>query len=461
MTRTNEPGPAVLRSLRGLVWLYFALLLTEGILRKWILPELSWPLYLVRDPVVVAIYVLALRARIFPDTALVRAIAGLAALFGVAGLFAAIRGPVEGLPQNQFIVIAYGLRANFLHLPLIFVLPRILRSEDVIRIGRVTLLAAVPLAVLMVLQFQSPMVHWLNYGAGGTTGQMTAAMGHVRPSGFFAFNTELRQFLPIVFAFFLYGVLRRGSYSFPLTLVAGVALSMAIAVSGNRGVIGGVLVVMTTLILALILRVNLVSRLPRLAVIAVILGVGLTAFTFATEGLETLESRIESGGVRSTTVRMEMGGEPTLAEHFESGVVVRFFNWFTQPVEIVSEENVPLLGYGLGMGSPAGAKLLGYPGEQLLAEDEWARIVMESGPLLGFLFILLRCAIAVYIGLRAVRACMRGEPLALLLMGAIGVWLLVGLLDRAPNAGLIVWGAGLALAAADMSTEQKSTNEDR
>ena len=53
--------------IRRLIWLYLLLLIFEGVFRKWIVPQLSAPLLVVRDPVVVAIYVLALRARLFPQ----------------------------------------------------------------------------------------------------------------------------------------------------------------------------------------------------------------------------------------------------------------------------------------------------------------------------------------------------------------------------------------------------------
>src|SRR5438128_12425793 len=54
------------RHIRFLIWVYLILLILEGSLRKWIVPEYSNPLLVVRDPVVILIYILALRARVFP-----------------------------------------------------------------------------------------------------------------------------------------------------------------------------------------------------------------------------------------------------------------------------------------------------------------------------------------------------------------------------------------------------------
>src|SRR2546421_12220179 len=64
-TSVVEQSPAV-RGVRVLIWLYLILLLIEGALRKWAVPTLSDPLLIIRDPVVLAIYLLAWRANLFP-----------------------------------------------------------------------------------------------------------------------------------------------------------------------------------------------------------------------------------------------------------------------------------------------------------------------------------------------------------------------------------------------------------
>ena len=56
----------LLKNIKRLIWLYFFLLIFEGTLRKWVLPQFSDVLLVIRDPVALVIYYLALRARIFP-----------------------------------------------------------------------------------------------------------------------------------------------------------------------------------------------------------------------------------------------------------------------------------------------------------------------------------------------------------------------------------------------------------
>ncbi len=53
------------KSIQILVWLYFWLLIFEGALRKWIVPQLSTPLLIIRDPVLIGVYFLALRQGLF------------------------------------------------------------------------------------------------------------------------------------------------------------------------------------------------------------------------------------------------------------------------------------------------------------------------------------------------------------------------------------------------------------
>src|ERR1700720_1797566 len=157
--------------IRQLIWLYFWLLLIEGALRKWVLPQLSNPLLIIRDPIVLLIYVLAIRARVFPRNGWVLSLAIIA--FGSLAVSFIALWPY--LPPTRIaLVSAFGFRANFLHLPLIFLMPRVLRPEDVKRIGWWSLLLVLPMSLLMVAQFRAAPDSLLNRTATGE-GEMLAA----------------------------------------------------------------------------------------------------------------------------------------------------------------------------------------------------------------------------------------------------------------------------------------------
>ena len=197
-------GERPYRSLRLLIWLYFWLLLWEGALRKWIFPSMSTPLLIVRDPVVVLIYLVALAKGVFPFN---RYILLTVALGGLS--FAASLAVFDHLG-----IILFGLRTNFLHLPLIFLMSNVLHHEDVTRIGRWFLLLSVPMTFLVIWQFVSPQGAWINAAAGGELGgQMIATGGRIRPAGIFSFVTGMVSFLSVVTAFLLGAYLDRNKIS--------------------------------------------------------------------------------------------------------------------------------------------------------------------------------------------------------------------------------------------------------
>ena len=135
------------KNLKRLIWLYVFLLIVEGALRKWVAPSLSDPLLIVRDPVAIAIYGLAFLTGRFPINGFIIFIAGLAVASVAASLIAG---------QTNVLVLAYGLRINYGHLPLIWIMAETLTRKDVERMGCFLLLVAVPMTAVMIQQFRSP-----------------------------------------------------------------------------------------------------------------------------------------------------------------------------------------------------------------------------------------------------------------------------------------------------------------
>ena len=113
--------PEDLRPLRWLVFGYVALWVFEGALRKWLLPGLANPLLIVRDPVLLLMYGLAMAKGVFPRNAFIVWIAIIAGAAMVVSM---------GATETPLSVELFGLRSDFMHLPLVFLLPAIVRRED-------------------------------------------------------------------------------------------------------------------------------------------------------------------------------------------------------------------------------------------------------------------------------------------------------------------------------------------
>ena len=89
-------------------------------------------------------------------------------------------------------------------------------------------------------------------------------------------------------------------------------------------------------------------------------------------------------------------------------------------------DRLPFFGFGLGVGTNAGCKFITGQSGFLLSEAEWARALLENGPVLGLLFLLWRTALTIRIGWLSLRALGYGETLPIILFSASFVALLNG-----------------------------------
>ncbi len=99
------------------------------------------------------------------------------------------------------------------------------------------------------------------------------------------------------------------------------------------------------------------------------------------------------------------------------------------------------------MGTNAGAALLTGKTDYLLAEGEWARVILESGLILGLLYILLRIAILCWMGILCLKCAVAGNILPLLIFGACALTILNGQFGQPTTFGFAVLGGGLCLAS--------------
>jgi hypothetical protein len=409
-------------SLRLLIWLYFWLLLWEGALRKWIFPSMSTPLLLVRDPVVVLIYLVALAKGIFPFNRFVLLTFALAGLSLGASL----------LVFDHLGIILYGLRTNFLQIPMIFLMPKVLNQEDVNRIGRWFLLLSVPMTLLVIWQFLSPRGAWINAAAGGELGgQMIATGARIRPAGIFSFVTGMVSFLTVVAAFLFGGFLDRDTQPNWLCRLTIPCLMLSLVLSGSRSALVGVTIIVVAVLLVCARKFSRVRRVVAPGVFGYLVFVALCYLPLFREGLDVHEERFRAGG------------------GVERGILGRYLGELGESIDTAAA--TPLLGRGLGIGTNAGAALLTGSRGFLLGESEWSRVVAESGPILGYAYILLRLAICWYLLRQSWEALGGRQATPLLLVAATGVDLISGQFGQPATLGFVVFTSGLALASTNRS----------
>jgi hypothetical protein len=425
--------PRSLRTVRILIWVYMVLLIVEGALRKWALPGLSDPLLVVRDPVALAIYYFALRARNFPNnTWLV-----LLGLIGVPSALLTLLTLYSYFPFKAILLAdIYGFRSNFFHLPLIFVIASALNLEDVKKVGRWTLLLMIPMAVLMALQFQSSPDSFINKTVGAGEGlQLTTSGGKIRPPGTFSFISGPVFYLSVTMAFLIYGVLNKGLYKRWLLFASAAGLLIGVTVSGSRACVLAVVLVVMAILVILVVQPSAVNKVGGTLLALVVISLIAIRLPFFREGVHVLSDRfVDSAEVAETTV--------------VGGIIDRMIHEFTEPLSYLSK--IPLTGYGLGLGTAGGARFLVGQGTILLTENEWGRIIAESGPILGLAFILWRIALAAKLLTASLRALKLGEVLPILLFFCAFLTVLNGQLGQPTTLGFTVVLAGLCLAATNL-----------
>lgn len=430
----------VITHLKRWIWIYFFFLIFEGTFRKWLLPQFSDVLLVIRDPVVLVIYVLAIKARLFPRNSYILTLGIIALLSWLVSLV--VLEPYLAL-KPLILVTGFGFRSNFLHLPLIFVIGRALDADDVKKLGRWVLIGSIPMALLLAVQFNAAPDSFINRTAGlGETQQITAGGGKIRPPGTFSFVSGVIFYAAMSAAYLLYGALTRGAYRNWLLFSAGFALVVTIGVSGSRSVLLTVLVVVSTLLLIVVVRPSAVNQFGRNLLIAVVVLFIAARLPVFKEGVRILSDRFTA---------VAEAEETSIA----GGLLARTFSGFTEGILFIPR--APIGGYGLGIGTNGGAKFLTGRAMFLLTEGEWGRVVLESGPILGVAYLAWRTILTLNLGLFSFRQLRReGKILPLMLYAAGFLSLLDGQFGQPTNLGFAVFVCGLCLAAGNTTEPVES-----
>ncbi len=438
MTSANEPAR---RKLVVLVTLVYLLLIFEGALRKWLFPSLSQALFFVRDPFVLIAYWLAFRHGFFPkgNVFLVTGVAfGFVAMLLVAAQVLAAAGSVDGM----LLLAAYGWRNYFLYIPLAFLIGNVFQRPDLERIVKLTLILAVPTAVLVFLQFISPLDSPINVGFGTAGMQfrgLTVDPVHTRTMGFFTSDVGQKGFTVSALAMALALWLAPAKARFVkywMLIPATAAVLSCLAVSGSRGaMLHSGIVMIAAMASAAVVRGGGVSA--RAVIWPTVLGVVAVALypVLFPEGYSSFMGRWNAAAIVET-------------RYSSLGIIARALYGFVDFFSLLGDS--PILGYGLGLAGNASITLgIEIPGFTGWAETDWARHVVDLGPFLGILFIVYRIAFVTWLGLRCLSGARRaGEPMAILLFAFVGIDLLYGQISGHGSVNGYVWlFTGFCLAA--------------
>ncbi|WP_291275986.1 hypothetical protein [Flavobacterium sp.] len=427
------------RSINNAIFLFYILLFAEGILRKWILPPLSSPLFFIKDPVLFYMYWMCWRHRIFPKSVLFQASVILLVLYLILSLTQML------LYTTPFFASVYGWRNYFLYMPLAFIMQRHMTKSDLVRIAKFTCYFGIPIAVLAYMQFLSPPDAFINRNAGENSGVGFTVVGNiVRPYGPFSFVSGMAFFTPSLIVMLIYNYFLPKQERFLsnwMAVACFCAFSTCLAVSGSRGTYGSTVVVFVFLIIGLFMIIRNTQSIKSLFVIMIggVIVLNVYNVIFSTQ-LDIMSQRMEQ------------------AEIAEGSMVDRFATNFIRFQDISTE--LPVLGAGIGAGSAGANFLKTGVADFTIAESDWGRIVVECGVFFGFMYLFYRIILTLYMSIGAIKATIRGvNPLPVVLVGYEIQNLLVGqMVSVGTNLAFGWFYLGIALVFNKIYSEEKKDN---
>jgi hypothetical protein len=414
-----------IKPLKNLIWIYFWLLIFEGALRKWVLPGLATPLLLVRDPLALWLMFKASQLRIpWMNNYIYIAWFATALSFTFTLSFG---------HQNIFVAI-FGARIMFIQFPLIFIFGQIFSKEDVLKMGRMLMLLSIPMTYLVALQFNSPQSAWVNRGIGGDVsgGGFSGAMGYFRPPATFSFISGTVQFYVLTACFIFYYWTSKEKCAKWLLFGSSIALLLAIPLCISRSLIFGVILVFLFTVVASVGSPNAGYGVFKMAFVLVLVLIVLQTTSLFNTGTEVMATRFENASKSE-------GGT------IDGTLGTRFLGGFLNPIIEIGEQ--PLFDGKLGMGTNVGAKLITGGVAFLISEGEWGRLSGERGILLGFVIIVLRVILVVFLTVKSWHLVKRGEMLPWLILSFAFLAVLQGQWAQPSSLGFAVLGAGLVFAS--------------
>jgi hypothetical protein len=411
--------------LKKLFWLYFLLLIFEGALRKWVLPGLSAPLLLIRDPVAILIIIEAYRTNKWPSR--------WSAITG--GLTCALLGLCVWqiiLAGNSWIAAAYGLRSYLLPFPVAFIMGENLDADDLRKFGAASLLLMLPLAALEVAQYIAPESSILNAGAYEGAGQIYYEGEHVRASGTFSFVAGPTFYNAIVAALLFYSLMNAKFAKKWLLWAAVFALILSVPVIGSRTLVAELAGVAVCAGIAAMFGVTQFIK-------AIKIVVPLLAVYFLVSLLPVFSSATESLRSRSTSAYSTEGGMQRAMVQRTSGTIVYALT--------KTDYSSHAIGIGMGRGAAAVSRLATGSVQFVAGEYEFIRELVELGPIPGIAFSLFRFLLALSLTFSAMKCAQRQEPLALLLVTPLFATLCFGILEQPTDQGFIVICVAFTIAA--------------
>ena len=212
------------------------LVVIEGALRKWALPQASQLIYFLKDFVLIGAYLAYFtgsqqKNRLSVKDGTIKGLAYLIAFWCAFEIF----NPGLGSP----IIGIFGARNYLLYIPLMWLIPSLFQSEEELyKFLRNYLLLLIPVGLLAIAQYFSPPESPLNVYASDMEQQLAVSGDTVRVTGTFSYLAGYSTYLSVCFTFLLPLIFRQQNLIWRwLTIVEFSLVAITSFMTGSRGLI--------------------------------------------------------------------------------------------------------------------------------------------------------------------------------------------------------------------------------
>jgi hypothetical protein len=426
----NSGGAQITRTMGGGLALFLILLIYDGALRKWLLPDAEQLLFIAKDVLLLVLICYALMNR--PHQAKIAAPIEVRAAAFLYASWVCLEALNINLPS--ILVGIWGLKSHLLYAGIILVVPMAFSSLEVLLrwLERAYPWLVVPVCSLAFLQLASPGDSFINQQVRGGM-EMVAYFGEeglVRVAGPFSYITGMSYFVQSVTVLGV-GLYLGGARSTLFLVGLGFALA-ALPATGSRGVIA-VAIASATIMLFAAKGGNLIGSrmLVRIIVATSVLG-GVSLLTQDAAWV-ALQERAESA---------QVGYDDS----------VRVLTAFTNAFNLFDLSG--LFGFGSGSANFGSIALVreiepfSWLPVGVEFEEESGRVVLELGIIGWLLSLALRVALFFWSGRLALRALTRNARVAgVLAVPVMAMGMYVGNGVFAPPVGAIYYWLCVVLLA--------------
>ncbi|MFB2935442.1 hypothetical protein ACE1B6_09195 [Aerosakkonemataceae cyanobacterium BLCC-F154] len=361
----------------------FFLAVFEGALRKWILPQASELIYFLKDLVLLGAYV-----RFYGTAATRRRFVITNHPLNILIILVVIWCLVQALnPSLGTIVVGiFGLKIYLFYIPLIWMLPALFPTEEhLYKFLRSHLLLVIPVGILGIAQFFSPINSPINSYA-------PSSIGDIEVATFGGATSETRSLVRITGTF---------AYINNYTAYLVVCFGLIIALLSIKQPRWWRLIFMIEISLVSINSFMTGSRTPIIASALFFLGYFLIRSATEIAGFSRLIKQFILPFIAATTIAYLGFGSAINAfvarASGNSDLVQRISMTFLEPFKFIQYKNID--GFGVGAthpGTGAIRSILNLPAGEIIPvgyESEMGRVALEIGPIGFFLWYSLRIAI--------------------------------------------------------------------